>query len=426
MLILTHEKADFDAVASQLAAHMLFPEGTPLLPRHLNRNVQQFLNLYWDALPFVRAADWKRRRVNEVVLVDTNSLNSVRGMARQPHVRVIDHHLDYKEREGWIYQVEAVGATTTLLVEKVQVSGLSLTPEEATLLLLGIYEDTGGLTYDTSTARDARAAAWLLEQGAQLDVVRRFLTVPLTPQQQALYDDLQSNVRWHRIHGRTMAVATAVAPAGFDDEISSVAHRLRETLLPAGLFVLVQMDEDVQLVARSSHEDVDVSIVARELGGGGHSRAAAALVVGERVDSTAQRVEELLPGIVAPMAVVAEIMSYGVQVIGPHTTVDQALQLMLRTGHEGYPVADPESGQIQGLLTRRAVDGAVNHEMGGLPVSRVMRAGNVTVRPSESIERVQELMLREGWGQIPVIGEVLEGAPQDLTADWHRHAHRFA
>ncbi|MFN2124734.1 MAG: CBS domain-containing protein, partial [Candidatus Promineifilaceae bacterium] len=409
LLILTHEKADFDAIASQLGAKKLFPEGTPLLPRDLNRNVQQFLNLYWDALPFMRAEDWRRRRIDEVVLVDTGSINSVRGMVREPHARVIDHHMDYTPRPGWVYQVEPVGATTTLLVEELQASGLSLTTEEATLLLLGIYEDTGSLTYDTSTARDAHAVAWLLEQGAKLDVVRRFLTVPLTPQQQALYDELQSNIRWHRLHGQTVAVATAVAPEDFKDEISSVAHRLRETLVPGGLFVLVQLGSDVQLVARSSHEGVDVSTVARGLGGGGHSRAAAALVVNENVAETARRVEAMLPSIIKPMASVSEIMSYGVQTITPQTTVDEALQQMLRTGHEGYPVVDPASGRITGLLTRRAVDRAVNHEMGDLPVERVMQAGDFTVRPSESIERVQELMLREGWGQIPVVAEDEDG-----------------
>ncbi|MFL7870177.1 MAG: CBS domain-containing protein [Anaerolineales bacterium] len=433
LLILTHEKADFDAIASQLSAKKLFPEGIPLLPRDLNRNVQQFLNLYWDALPFMRTDDWRRRKVDEVVLVDTNSLNSVRGMVREPHVRVIDHHMDYKPRTGWDYQVEAVGATTTLLVEGLQVSGLSLTTEEATLLLLGIYEDTGSLTYDTSTARDAHAVAWLMEQGAKLEVVRRFLAVPLTPQQQVLYDELQSNIRWHRLQGQTMAIATAVAPEGFKDEISSVAHRLRETLAPGGLFVLVQIGKDVQLVARSSFESIDVSIVARGLGGGGHSRAAAALVVNENVEDTARRVEAILPSIIKPMANVSEIMSYGVQTISPETTVDEALRLMLRTGHEGYPVLDPANGRITGLLTRRAVDRAVSHEMGDLPVERVMQAGNFIVRPSESIERVQELMLREGWGQIPVVAEDEAGQGQasppigivtrtDLLNYWFRPA----
>ncbi|MCA9952184.1 MAG: CBS domain-containing protein [Anaerolineales bacterium] len=406
LLILTHEKADFDAIASQLGAYKLFPDGVPLLPRYLNRNVQQFLNLYWDVLPFMRPDDWRRRRVDEVILVDTQNLNSVRGMARNPQVRVIDHHVDHEPRPDWTYQVEAVGATTTLLVEMLQANGLLLTPEEATLLLLGVYEDTGSLTYDTATARDVRAAAWLFEQGAQLDVVRRFLTIPLTSEQQALYAELQANANWSTVQGRAIVVTTAVAPQGFNDEISSIAHRLRETLTPAGLFVLVQLGHDVQLVARSSHASVDVSLVAKALGGGGHSRAAAALIVGATAAAVAQKVTALLPKAVKPLVRVAAIMSYGVQTITSAQTIAEAAHQMRRTGHEGYPVVDQENGRIQGLLTRNAVDRAMSHEMGQLPVNRIMKMGAITVRPSESIERVQELMLREGWGQIPVVADM--------------------
>ncbi len=406
LLILTHEKTDFDAVASQLGAYKLFPEGIPLLPRHLNRNVQQFLNLYWDVLPFVHAEDWRRQRVDEVVLLDTQNLNSVRGMVKNPRVTVIDHHVGHAPRPDWKCYVEPVGATATLLVEMLQANGLQLSPEEATLMLLGVYEDTGALTYDTATSRDVLAAAWLFEQGAQLDVVRRFLMIPLTPAQQALYDDLQAHAQWLRVQGLPLVIATAVAPASFTDEISSVAHRLRETLTPAGLFVLVQLGQDVQLVARSSHENVDVSVVAKALGGGGHERAAAALVVRTPVLQAAERVKALAPRAVTPMTRVAEIMSYGVQTVSSNLTVDAAARQMRRSGHEGYPVVESENGRIIGLLTRNAVDRAMSHKLGHLPVSRVMRAGAITVRPSESIERVQELMLSEGWGQIPVVADM--------------------
>ena len=145
-LILTHEKTDFDAVASMLGAHKLYPAAVPLLPRYLNRNVQQFLNLYWDALPFVRAEDWRKRLVEQVILVDTQTVANVRGLSPHPTVHVIDHHMGQPPKPGWTYEVEAVGATATLLVERLQGHGLVLTAEEATLLLLGIYEDTGGLT----------------------------------------------------------------------------------------------------------------------------------------------------------------------------------------------------------------------------------------------------------------------------------------
>ena len=81
LLILTHENSDFDAVASQLAAQKLYPEGVPLLARRVNRNVKQFMALYWDSLPFMRMEEWKRQRVDQVVLVDTQTVPGVRGLA---------------------------------------------------------------------------------------------------------------------------------------------------------------------------------------------------------------------------------------------------------------------------------------------------------------------------------------------------------
>lgn len=412
-LILTHENADFDAVASQMAAHKLFTDTVPLLSRRLNRNVEQFLMLYWDAFSFVRASDWKRRRVEQLILVDTQGINSVRGVVARPQVQVIDHHLGHERDESWRYQVEGVGATTTLLVEKMRQSNMKLTNEEATLLLLGIYEDTGSLTYDTTTSRDVAAAAWVLEQGAVLSVVRRFLSIPLTPAQRDLYDRLQTAVSWLDVHGQTIVITAAAAPDDFQEEISSVVHRLRDALSVAGLFVLVQIGQDVQLVARSNSAQVDVGYVAEALGGGGHSRAAAALIPKRSLSDVERELRALLPQAIKPIARVDQLMSAGVQTIDAQTTVSEAAQRMQRTGHEGYPVVESQPPRLVGLLTRRAVDRAISHDLGHLPVSRVMKAGVVTVRPSDSIDQVQQLMLNEGWGQIPVLPESAE-QPDEL------------
>ena len=403
MLILTHEKTDFDAVAALLGAKKLYPTAVAVLPRSLNRNVQQFLNLYWDSLPFVRADEWKRRSVESVILVDTHTLGNVRGLKGDPKVHVIDHHIGQRQKPGWSYDVEPVGATTTILVEHIMERGLAQSPEEATLLLLGIYEDTGGLTYDSATPRDARAVAAMLDHGAKLNVVRRFLNVALSEQQRQLYDLLLQDVKWVQVEGRPIVVAKAVAPPGFNDEISTIAHRMREILLPEGLFVLVQLGDGVQLVARSSVDEIDASLVARKLGGGGHSRAAAAMIVGGQLESVHRQVCEILPDSVRPTIRVSDLMSLGVETVTASTSIGEVARLMQRHGHEGYPVVDDRRRKIVGLITRRAVDRAISHDMRSHPVSRIMRAGSVTVRPSDTIMRVQELMATEGWGQIPVL-----------------------
>lgn len=404
-LILTHDNADFDAVASLLAAYKLHPTAIPVLPRRVNRNVGHFLNLYGAGMPFVHSDDLKRGvRTERAVVVDTQSYATARGMHPDTLVQFIDHHpLDRKLTEYQQYTGESIGATTTLLVEQIHAQHITLEPVEATLLMLGIYEDTGSLVYGTTTPRDIRCAAWLLECGANLDMVREFLQHPLMPDQQELYDLLIANIQSVSINGHVIILACAQINHHVD-EIATLSHKLRELYDPGAVFVLVQVNDDIQLVARGNNDVIDVSIVAKAFGGGGHSRAAAALIRGRRLDEVRPQILEMLPQIVKASIRVETLMSGGiVQTIKSTARVETAFNRMQRTGHEGFPVV--EEDKIIGLLTRRAVDRAMSHGMGRQQVKHIMEAGQVTVRPDDSIELLQQRMMRSGWGQIPVVDE---------------------
>jgi tRNA nucleotidyltransferase (CCA-adding enzyme) len=400
-LILTHEQADFDAVGATLAARLLDPDALAVLPRRLNRNVQAYLTLYGDGLSFLDPRDLPRRKIERVTLVDTQTLPSLRGLTPGAEVHIIDHH---PAAEGgpseWRKRVEEVGATTTLLVEALQDSGVG-PPSllEATLLLLGIYEDTGSLSYASTTPRDLRAAAWLVECGASLSLAADFLNNPLSPDQRKLYDRLLEGAETHTFHG--LSVVIACAPAlGVTEEFSTLAHKLRDLFDPAGLFVLVEIDGHVQMVARSSTDSLNVGEVAEHFGGGGHDRAAAALIRGRSSRQVRQDLLDLLPSRVRPLQTVGEIMSLRPQLLSPTASVKEAAEWMQRFGHEGYPVL--ERGRVVGLVTRRAVDRAMAHGMGDQPVSRVMDAGDLTVSPGDSVQHLQRVMIQHDWGQVPV------------------------
>ena len=403
-IILTHENADFDAIASLVGASKLFPSAIPVLPRRINRNGRAFLALYGAELPLVHPDDLpRRRRIQRVILVDTQSLVTLGGMERDLQVDVIDHHtLDRELPAGWSFSGEPLGATTTLLTEEIAARAIRLSNVEATLLLLGIYEDTGSLSYEGTSPRDARAAAWLMEQGARLAIVNEFLHHPLAPEQRELYEQLLEHCETCDLEGHTIALAWAEA-SDFSEEISTLAHKLRELLEPSALFVLVALGDGsrIQLVARSTTNDIDVSVVARQFGGGGHARAAAALIRGRPLHAVREKLLAMLPAAVRPGVTVADIMSRGVQVLSPDDTVAEAAARMQRTGHEGYPVV--AEGRVVGLLTRREVDRALNFNMSDVPVSRIMRAGSVTVNSGDSIVHLQRVMIESGWGQVPVI-----------------------
>ncbi len=404
-VILTHENADFDAIASLLGAHKLYPSARPVLPRRVNANVRAFLTLYSSELPFVDPETLPRgQHIRRVILVDTQSLTYVRGMSKDIHdVLIIDHHTPPATLpEGWRFQGESLGATTTLLVEALSARMIPINHVEATLMLAGIYEDTGSLTYAGTASRDLRAAAWLMDQGASLEIAAEFLEHPLTPTQQAIYDTLKENVETLQIDGHPVVLSWAVSPPGTDEEISTLAHKLRDLLDPSALFVLVEISGNTQLVARSDTDDINVATVAAHFGGGGHNRAAAALIRQRPAVEVFAELRNKLPEFVHPRIKVRDVMSLGVRTVAPYDPVHGVLDIMKRTGHEGFPVVDAQ-GKILGLVTRNAVDRAMQHGWEHQPVERIMRPGEVNVSPDDSTERVRALMIHTGWGQIPVV-----------------------
>ncbi|TAK13105.1 MAG: CBS domain-containing protein [Anaerolineae bacterium] len=405
-ILLTHEQTDFDGLASLLGAALLQPGAVPLLPHRLNRNVRAYLTLYGLELPFIEPTDQPRGRVEAITLVDTQSLTSVKGAEAETEIRAIDHHEPRPDLpKNWRLTYEPTGACTTIFVEGVQGGDVHLSPPQATLLLLGIYEDTGGLTYTRTTPRDVRAAAWLLEQGASLQVAQKFLNHPLTTAQQAIYDRLRQQAETHVINGHSLILAQTDA-SETDEELSTIAHKLRDLLDPDGLILLVQTASGVQLIGRATTDNIHMDRLMEQFGGGGHPRAAAALVRATALSDVYDEVLNALPHHVQPAVTVAEIMSRRPQLLDPDTQVKEVAAQMQRYGYEGYPVV--ERGKVVGLLTRRAVDRAISHRL-NLRVREVMSSGDHHVTPQDSIESLQRVMTESGWGQIPVLegGEVV-------------------
>jgi tRNA nucleotidyltransferase (CCA-adding enzyme) len=287
-----------------------------------------------------------------------------------------------------------------------------INPTQATLMLLGIYEDTGSLTYASTTSRDIRGAAYLVDHGASLKIAADYLNPPLSPDQRMLYDRLLDSAQSHHIHGNSVIVATSRAE-DMNEEISTIAHKLRDLLDPDALVILVTTKDGVRLIARSTSDRIDVARLAMEFGGGGHERASAALLhptedtsnqsLQSLLDVTHTQLIKILPDIVQPSIRVRKVMSRRPLLISPTTSTAEAQTLMQKYGYEGYPVVD--NGKVVGLLTRRAVDRAISHRL-NLPTSSLMEAGDYSVSPDDPIEKLQEVMTSTGWGQIPVVDPV--------------------
>ena len=403
-VILTHINADFDAVAGLLGTHKIYPSATPVLPKRLNRNVKEFITLYKNGLPFKLWGDFKWRKLppfEQLILVDTQRIPQLNNVTDDTQITIIDHHKQSTDLpEHTTYIGGEIGAATTLLVEQIRDQHIKLNSLEATLLALGIYEDTGSLTYRATTARDIRAVAWLVEQQADIDVVRRFLRPPLNDAQRDLFEILINTAESRMINGHTITIGS-VKIVTYVEQINNVAHRLGDILDPTALFLVVEMPESLQIVCRSKGNVLNVGDVAQHFGGGGHPRASAANVKHGKIHDVVPQLWELIESRIQPERTVADLMSYGVQTVNATDKLVDIITRLRRIGHEGFPVVD--NNRVVGLLTRRDADRAIEHNLNNTLVREIMLADEATLYPNSSIASLEKLMVDSGWGQIPIV-----------------------
>jgi tRNA nucleotidyltransferase (CCA-adding enzyme) len=126
-VILTHEQADFDAIASLLGASLLQKNSTAILPQIMNRNVKNFFHLYASELPFVTFEDLPKKSIDTITLVDTQSLITIKGITKATSVFIIDHHQKKAELpENWNFTSVTTSACATHFVETLQEDNIPL------------------------------------------------------------------------------------------------------------------------------------------------------------------------------------------------------------------------------------------------------------------------------------------------------------
>lgn len=406
-IILAHRQADFDALASMVAAQKIYPHSVLVLEGKPNAYVQDFLALSKDQLPFRKPQDINIEEVTRVILVDTHDLRRAGGIgekaAQMPNVEfeIYDHHPYAGQRKlGMV--IEPVGACATLLVEKLAGLGLPLSPFEATLIAIGIYDDTGSLLFESTTVRDVRAVAYLLEQGANLGVIAENLRRPLAEEQKELLQQLLDQGQTEFFDGLPVYLSVAETE-DYVGGLALLAHRVGELEGAETLFILVKMENRIYLVGRSRGKGLPVNQIVKSFGGSGHARAASATIKDAELERVKKQLRAVLQTCAKRPYVVRDMMSYPVKTVSPETRLSDVEQILLRYGHTGVPVTQDK--HLVGIISRRDVEKAIKHGLQHAPVKGFMTTDVITVEASASWDEVQRLMVQYDIGRLPVVEE---------------------
>lgn len=407
-VIVCHINADFDALGCLVAAKILRPKAQACFPGHINRKVKELHSLYKDSLNLTQLEHVRVQEVRHLIVVDTQSpdrLGKFKSVFTRQDVRltIIDHHplqRDLPERAS--VHVEEIGAATTLLVEQIMEQKIDLTPSVATVLATAIYSDTGCLTSRSTTARDARAVAFLLGQQANLEVVANFARSPLSDGQRLLFEELLTSSREVTVKEAKVKLTTCEV-GEYVDGLAVLTSKLTEIDDCDACVSIVNMDDRVHIVGRSKNDRVDMNKLMLHFGGSGHPQAASATVKGAAVGDITRQIEEFLPQVVKPPLRARDIMSSPVRSVDPETTMSEAGRIMLRSGHSGLPVV--LEGRLVGIISRRDLDKANHHGLQNAPVKGFMSSSVVVIPDEASIDEVQRLLIGKDIGRLPVVDD---------------------
>ncbi len=406
-VITTHINADFDSLASMLAAKKLYPNATLVFPGSQERSLRDFFirsTLYAFEVERIKNIDLKE--VERLILVDTRQISRIGKFSEvlsksDLEIHIYDHHPPSPEDlHGSIEVISEVGATVTLLLDILQKKGIEITPDEATVMMLGIYEDTGNLTFPSTKEEDFKAAGYLLRKGANLNILSNVITKELTAEQVFLLNDLiQSATRYH-FHEIDVVIAQASVDRYIGD-IAVLVHKLKDMENLDVLFVLVRMEDRIYLIGRSRLEEVNVSEITGEFGGGGHPTAASATVKGVTLVEAHDRLVKTLKEFVKPQKVARDAMVYPVKSIGPDLTLEEADEVLARYNLNILPVL--HDGKVIGLISKQVVEKAMYHGLKTSLVREYMTTEFSVVSPDTPFSRVQEVIIGQNQSLLPVI-----------------------
>lgn len=408
-IITSHNALDFDGLASMVAAGKLYPGAVMVFSGTINKNVKKFMSLYKDSLSIKSPKEIKMQQVDRLVVVDTACADRLAQLKpileNKPglDIHVYDHHPAAEDDlRGSLVEIHSLGAATTILVEKIIAQAIHISPFDATILALGIYDDTGSLLFPSTTSRDAQAVAFLLSCGANLSVVANFMENPFSDEQRQILQKLLDASSHHKISD--LDVVLAIYDGNdFIPGLDLVTHRLLEMENCDVIFVIVLMENKVNVVGRSRSNNLKINEVLRSLGGRGHDKAASAIVKGKSCSQVKEIILKNIEDLIHPAIVARDIMSSPVKTLTPSVSMEEAGSIMLRYGHTGMPVI--EDGRMVGVISRRDVDKARIHELGHAPVKGFMTTGVLSISSQTAVSEIQKLMVEHDIGRLPVIDE---------------------
>ncbi|HQO40337.1 MAG TPA: CBS domain-containing protein [Spirochaetota bacterium] len=408
-IIVGHTNIDLDCIGSMVLARYLHPEHTPVMSRLIHPAARNVINLYRYHLGYTPSEELKGQSIESAVIVDTRSASRVKEYFEQAagepgEIIIYDHHsADTCDFTGATIYQGNYGSNTTMLCLKVIEQNISVSERDATIALTGIYADTGNFTHDNVTRDDFTAASYLLEHGADIKLTNNFLKSLREEYQLSLFHEIMNTLVWQDINGHQI-VFSYYAMERQNAGLAAVVEEIFNIENPDAMFGVFHFDKPpcTLIIARSRKNVIDLTDILRPFGGGGHTKAASALVKQGEGKDVFRSLLEYLTAHLEDAVTARDIMSPDVITVQQDWPLVEASRFFEDHDISGAPVMK-SSGELGGMLTLRDImTGRKNGKMSS-PVKAYMRTKLITCEPDTTAREIENLMFINGIGHLPVV-----------------------
>ncbi len=404
-IITTHLNADFDAIASCMSAKKLYPEAVVVLPGSMERRVKLFFESF-HPFEIKKIKDIEPDKVKTLIVVDTRSVQRIGELSqflkKGVKVHLYDHHPKTDEDIKAEFELtEQIGALASLFTEIFRKKNISITPLEATLLCLGIYEETGCLLFPSTTSRDVEAVAYLLKRGANLNIVSQFLKEELSREEISLLNELLNSLQEHLINGIRINIGHGVQEEPQD--ISHIAHKLMDIIDTDALFLIIEMQDKILIIGRSNTPQVDVGLILSQFGGGGHWAAGSATLKEMPITLLIEELLKFAKEYIKPQRVAKDLMTTPVISVQLDRTIKEVEEMMTKYGINAIPVLKGES--FMGVITRGVVEKAIFHGLKKSKVADFATTDAYTAEEDTPLWEIEKNMIELNQRFVPILKE---------------------
>ena len=293
VVILTHESPDGDAIGSSLAVKLMLKE--------LNKQADVIIPEYPRMFRFLPSADEikEESEIEKYDLAISVDCGNFKRLAKNEYFEnakksiVIDHHGSNNMYGDLNYVNPVSPACCEILISMAEYFGIEISKEIGTCIMTGIITDTGGFRHSGITPDTFEYTAELIRVGVDLpDIYKRTMGTKTKANFELMKRimnrmELLEDGKVSFTYMTSQDELEVNAESGDHDGLVNIAKDIEG--VQVAIFVRQKDHEDVYKVSLRSEDGINVSDICLLFGGGGHSRAAGALIKG-----TLQEVKEKL------------------------------------------------------------------------------------------------------------------------------------